>query len=905
MRLIPQLSPARWPSWLTGAALLGLAGFAPGARATTFGEPATVFYGRIIGTGSERPFVVTQGELRWTLRRADGRDLTLRTTLFPLRDGEFSYRLNVPHEALALGLAASATTVPLTAASQVQQHLRITVNGLDAVIRGPAGAQFETAQVRRAATYRLDLEVPLVPEDSDGDGLPDWWEQMHGADLDPNADLDGDGRSNRAEFLAGTDPRRDDRRPELLTRELRAYAEATTGVHLRVADTDTSPDRLTFTLTRPPDGARLALRNARENPDAPDVPLAGGARFSQQDVLQGRLVLEHTGGDTTGTSFEVSVRDDTAQEAADTATVRVTFYRAPASLRASGTQAEWIEIAQRAGSLPGVEPFEEQTARNHLLAKGLNAVVWDGADELLEQELAAPSAFVSAEEYQTNVVPKYGPDRPQLLVGGRAADRLVGGMEDDVLVGGEGADRLRGNGGSDRFVLLRSAGGQTVVEDFHPEEGDILDLGRALAGASTRLEDYLRIATSGGGVVLELGYEGPGANYGDHRVRLAGVAPAAADLHRWVAEGHLVAPGLQLRSRIELVAGLPDAGEEGPTSGGFHLTRLGSLEEALTVRLAISGSALNGLDYARIPDHVTFTAGQRELEIAVAPYPDNQAEPAEFVELSLLKDDAYDLTESAQVARVLIADLPVVIGIEAIEPVATLNPASPGVFLLRRSTVLDRSVLVRLETAGSAVAGADYVSLPRFVNLAPGQTTALLEVTPRPGATLDGRAPTVQLTVLPDAAYRVDTASRAQVTLLPQPVSFAGWRADEFPGVTGGLEAFAQEDRGQVGLTMLQRYAFGMDATHPDLRQRPRVVVRDGHLTLEYWRRAGATDVEYRVEVSRDLREWTSSPNAVQEIPAAVDDSATSLSQRVSVRALPGVDSAAVGFMRLRIAYRP
>ncbi|RYD40528.1 MAG: hypothetical protein EOP85_14095, partial [Verrucomicrobiaceae bacterium] len=60
------------------------------------------------------------------------------------------------------------------------------------------------------------LENLTVYPDHDSDGLPDGWELHHFSSLegaDPFADDDGDGRSNRDEFICGLDPKVPDRTP--------------------------------------------------------------------------------------------------------------------------------------------------------------------------------------------------------------------------------------------------------------------------------------------------------------------------------------------------------------------------------------------------------------------------------------------------------------------------------------------------------------------------------------------------------------------------------------------------------------------------------------------------------------------------------------------------------------------
>ena len=63
------------------------------------------------------------------------------------------------------------------------------------------------------AQYQAE-KSQFTQADTDGDGMPDWWEARYG--LDPNdpgdatQDQDRDGRSNLQEFLAGSDPTRSD-----------------------------------------------------------------------------------------------------------------------------------------------------------------------------------------------------------------------------------------------------------------------------------------------------------------------------------------------------------------------------------------------------------------------------------------------------------------------------------------------------------------------------------------------------------------------------------------------------------------------------------------------------------------------------------------------------------------------
>src|SRR5262249_30186351 len=118
-----------------GATLLCL--LFPFTSVAGISEPGTVFYGKIINRTSGQEYLLTNGHLVWIIGGADGSQITLTANLAALRNGDFSYRLDVPHQALSSGLDISPGNVPLTIQASVCSHLQITVDGFPASIVAP------------------------------------------------------------------------------------------------------------------------------------------------------------------------------------------------------------------------------------------------------------------------------------------------------------------------------------------------------------------------------------------------------------------------------------------------------------------------------------------------------------------------------------------------------------------------------------------------------------------------------------------------------------------------------------------------------------------------------------------------------------------------------------------------
>ena len=211
---------------------------------------------------------------------------------------------------------------------------------------------------------------------------------------------------------------------------------------------------------------------------------------------------------------------------------------------------------------------------------------------------------------------------------------------------------------------------------------------------------------------------------------------------------------------------------EGGSSGKFILRRSGSNARPLEVGLSLHGPAVNGLDYAELPERVTFAAGKSEIELIVTALKDGRDEWDEAVSLSVLRGAVYAPDPAATTAQILIQDddLPVV-SIEAADPLARepeFGRTDPGLFVVRRSGLTEAplKVLIRTGSGNNAVAGTDVQALPAFVTIPAGAVRASIPVHPLNNGKLTGPKLVVAEIAPSATAYVIESGGhQATVTL--------------------------------------------------------------------------------------------------------------------------------------------
>jgi len=486
-------------------------------------EPETVFYGRVVNRTSGQEFQVTTGALKFTVTGAGVAPLEVTTQLQALGGGRFSYLLRIPHQAKSLDLTVQTGNLPLLTDDTGYQNSSITVDGLSARPLGTATTEFVASQARRGGVHRLDLEVFNTLEDTDGDGIPDWWEDLHGLDKQDRSDALlrwGSGAyTNLDAFRLGLNPNRDDRVPELLTSELTVVEKGVTGILLRTVASASTPVQIRYRVGRLPDGGDLILRNARPDPKHAHRVLKVGDGFTQADVNAGLLEFSHKDSAVAIGRLNVAITTaGTGQPPVD-GSVQLQVFRPEATdgLRAAA-QVQAVEAGTQkpAGSAAenwrrrATSAFESEWTGGKrqqdwiaatLLSRWFDFTVWDGTRELPTRDLRVPSAGMTTQQYSQLFLKVFGPARQHVMFAGGGVVRVEGGMNGDVLVAGRDESTLKGNGGADVFVASE---GTTIVEDFKAGEGDMLDLSPLLNGWPGPFGEKVRVSFNAGNTWLRL-----------------------------------------------------------------------------------------------------------------------------------------------------------------------------------------------------------------------------------------------------------------------------------------------------------------------------------------------------------------------------------------------------------------
>ncbi len=293
----------------------------------------------------------------------------------------------------------------------------------------------------------------------------------------------------------------------------------------------------------------------------------------------------------------------------------------------------------------------------------------------------------------------------------------------------------------------------------------------------------------------------------------------------------------------------PAAAEPGSDTGTFTIARTGSTASALTVNLAITGTATSGADYVNISDTVVIPAGAANVAVPVIAVDDTVGEPVETV-IATLVPGVYTIGSPASATVNVLDDEPLV-SVIASTPGA-VEPNTPGAFTVTRTGATTRALSVVLDVSGTATPGADYTALPASVVIPSGAASIGIQVAPLPDSLAEG-SETVVLTIAPANDYWPGTPASATVTIADLPIQ--AWRMAKF-GANANNPAIAGDfvDPDHDGLVNLLEYGFN---TNPLAWNEGPTLAEDGSdCIVTYRRNLAATDVMLSVLASDDFATW-------------------------------------------------
>ncbi|MFH1147913.1 MAG: Calx-beta domain-containing protein [Pseudomonadota bacterium] len=179
------------------------------------------------------------------------------------------------------------------------------------------------------------------------------------------------------------------------------------------------------------------------------------------------------------------------------------------------------------------------------------------------------------------------------------------------------------------------------------------------------------------------------------------------------------------------------ASEAGGNTGAFTISRVGSTASSLTVNYTVSGSAINGTDYAALSGSVTIPAGSSSAPVILTPIDDTITEGSEYVIVTLAAHASYK-TGSPSSAFIYIEDSDVlpVVAVYGTDTFAS-ESGDTGLLTVTRSGDTSAALTVYYSVSGTATNGADYAALSGSMTIPAGAASATVTVSPVDDAVIE------------------------------------------------------------------------------------------------------------------------------------------------------------------------
>ncbi|MFW6732679.1 MAG: beta strand repeat-containing protein, partial [Synechococcus sp.] len=212
-----------------------------------------------------------------------------------------------------------------------------------------------------------------------------------------------------------------------------------------------------------------------------------------------------------------------------------------------------------------------------------------------------------------------------------------------------------------------------------------------------------------------------------------------------------------------------------PNPGSFTLTRTGPTTDALTVAVAMSGSATNGVDYTTVPTTATFAAGSPTALVNINVIDDSIIEgpTPETAVLTVNPGSGYTVGAPAN-ATVSIADNDFIpVSLSSNYSGVSENSKENLVYKVSRTVGLADTLTINLTLGGTAVRPSDYnaygltilTPTTATLSLAAGAASAEFELVTK-GDLVKENNETIDITLAAGIGYLIGTPGSVQTTII-------------------------------------------------------------------------------------------------------------------------------------------